>query len=578
MANLQTDEPSRQKPLRLWPGVAIVMLLLLARFVVPVFMPEATPYGVMGALVGGVALVVWWVFFSRAPWSERLGAIGLMMVALAATPFFVHKSIATGAMGMLFYVLAIPVLSLAFVAWAVATRHLSNRTRRAAMVATILLACGVWMLVRTGGFTGNFDNDLKWRWSETAEERLLAKAGDKPTLLQSAPAAVAAEADWPGFRGPERDGVIRGVRIETDWSASPPVELWRRPIGPGWSSFAVSGDLLYTQEQRGDDEVVACYNVTTGEPVWRHRDAARFWESNAGAGPRATPTLKDGRVYTFGATGILNVLDADDGTVVWSRNAASDTDTEVPGWGFASSPLVVDDVVIVAAAGQLVAYDLATGDPRWFGPAGGVSYSSPHLLTIDGVAQILLLNGAGATSVAPGDGTLLWEHPWPGSGIVQPALTADGDVLISALSASGGIGVRRVAVAHGPAGWTIEERWTSNRLKPYFNDFVIHDGHAFGFDGSILACIEVEDGKRKWKGGRYGHGQLVLLADQDVLLVLSERGELALVAAAPDQFTELARFPAIEGKTWNHPVLVDDVLLVRNGREMAAFRLSLTGG
>jgi outer membrane protein assembly factor BamB len=446
------------------------------------------------------------------------------------------------------------------------------------MVATILLACGVWTLVRTGGITGDTDSDFAWRWSETPEERLLAQAGDEPTAPPPTPAAAETEADWPGFRGPDRDGVVPGVRIETDWSASPPVELWRRPIGPGWSSFAVRGDLLYTQEQRGDDEIVTSYRVATGEPVWRHRDATRFWESNSGAGPRATPTLSDGRVYTFGATGILNALDAGDGAVVWSRNVASDAGAKVPYWGFASSPLVVDDVVIAAAAGQLVAYDLATGDPRWFGPDGGSGYSSPHLLTIDGVAQVLLLSGAGATSVAPADGTLLWEHPWPGVRIVQPALTTDGDVLISAAGAAGGISIRRVAVAHEPGGWTIEERWTSIRLKPYFNDFVVHDGHAFGFDGSILACIDVEDGKRKWKGGRYGHGQLVLLPDQDLLLVVSEQGELALVAATPDQFTELARFPVIEGKTWNHPVLVGDLLLVRNGREMAAFRLSLAGG
>ena len=203
-----------------------------------------------------------------------------------------------------------------------------------------------------------------------------------------------------------------------------------------------------------------------------------------------------------------------------------------------------------------------------------MSYSSPQLVTIDGVAQILLLSATGATSVAPADGTLLWEHAWPGTPIVQPALTADGDVLIS-VSDRQGNGMRRIAVAHGPGGWTVEERWTSNGLKPYFNDFVVHKGHAFGFDGSILACIDLEDGKRKWKGGRYGHGQLVLLPDQDLLLVLSEEGELALVGATPDQFTELARFPAIEGKTWNHPVLVGDVLLVRNGEEMAAFRLSL---
>ena len=261
---------------------------------------------------------------------------------------------------------------------------------------------------------------------------------------------------------------------------------------------------------------------------------------------------------------------------MWSRNVASDTKKEIPGWGFSGSPLVVGDLVIAAAAGTLAAYDLDTGDLRWVGPDGGGGYSSPHLLTIGGVSQVVLLNGPGATSVAPADGKLLWQHKLPsGARIVQPAVTAEGDVLIHDGEYGDGNHLRRIAVARGPSGWTSEERWSTMGLKPNFNDFVVHNGHAFGFDGRILSCVDLADGKRKWKGGRYGHGQLVLLPDQDLLLVLSEQGELALVGATPDQHTELARFKAIEGKTWNHPVLVGDILLVRNGEEMAAFRLAL---
>ena len=294
-----------------------------------------------------------------------------------------------------------------------------------------------------------------------------------------------------------------------------------------------------------------------------------------GAGPRGTPTFSNGRVYTLGGTGILNVLDAGDGTVVWSRNAATDTGAALPTWGFSSSPLVADDLVIVAASGALVAYDLTTGEPRWFGPAGGEreSYSSPHRVTLDGINQILMLRGAGLISVTPTDGTLLWEHPWAGYPILQPVLTADGGLLISV---NQGSGTRRISVSKAD-GWTADERWTSTRLKPYYSAFVVHNGHAFGFDGSLLACIDVENGARTWKGGRYGAGQLLLLADQDLLLVLSERGELALVAADPEKFTEHARVPAIGGKTWNCPVLIGDVLLVRNAEEMAAFRLSFPG-
>jgi len=609
---------SSPKPLRLWPAVVIAIVQVLVMFGVPLVAPDSGALiGMLGGVVGALAILVWWLLFSRAPWLERVGAIILMVAAVFATRAVAHASMVGAGQGMMIYFLPTPYLALALVAWAVTTRHLADGVRRAALVAAVFLACAPFDIIRTAGIKGGAGGEFHWRWTPTPEQLLLAKGGDEPKPLPpptavaaspGAPAETAKEtpaaatasvtpaaataraaaeetppasaamdtpAEWPGFRGPNRDSIIHGVQIKTDWSTSPPVEIWRRPIGPGWSSFAVHGDLLYTQEQRGDDEVVSCYRVSTGEPVWRHRDPIRFYESNGGAGPRATPTLSRGRVYTLGATALLNALDAATGKVVWSHNAATDTGRKTPEWGFTSSPLVVDDIVIVAVSGTLAAYDAATGKPRWVGPQHGGSYSSPQLATIDGVAQILLLSAPGVVSVSPADGKLLWEHTWEGGAIVQPALMADGGILINAMSAMGGIATRRLAVARGTGGWTVEERWTSNGLKPYYSDFVVHKGHAYGFDGSILACIDLEDGKRKWKGGRYGTGQLVLLADQDVLLVTSEDGELALVKATPDQFTELARIPALNSKTWNHPVLIGDRLLVRNGEEMVAFRLSL---
>jgi len=614
MPDMTARIESSRTPLRLWPGVVLVALQWLIRYVLPVVVPETSMIAVIGGIAGGAAVLIWWLFFSRAAWAERLGAVALMALGLFAASGIVHESVSNGMMGMMLPIFTVPLLSLALVAWAVASARFGATARWAALVGAIVVATGAMTLVRTGGISGDAVSDLHWRWTQTPEQRLLARDREEPVppaaTATAAPAikepespkeperpkeaarppqprgeeapaieepqaaVMAARADWPGFRGAARDGIVRGVSIVTDWSRMPPVELWRHPIGPGWSSFAVHGDLVYTQEQRGDAELVSSYRLANGAPVWRHRDAARFYESNGGAGPRGTPTFSDGRLYTLGATGLVNALDARTGAVIWSRNAGADTHKQIPAWGFAASPLVTDSTVVVAAAGMLAAYDRTTGHPKWIGPAAGGGYSSPQLATIDGVEQIVLVNAAGAVGVALADGQLLWKHEWPGDGITQPAVVG-ADILIgsgSGLDAANGL--RRLGLTHGADGWSVQERWTSGGLKPYFNDFVVLDGHAYGFDGSILACVDLADGKRKWKGGRYGHGQLVALPEQALLLVLSEDGELALVKASPDQFTEVARVPALEGKTWNHPVLTDDLLLVRNGQEMAAFRLS----
>lgn len=641
MSNPEPGEPAPRMPLRLWPGFALAALVLLLRFALPATGPESPLVGItamLGSVLAALAIAVWWLFFSRAPRTERLGAVALAVVALIATKaLLLHHSLAGGMMGFMFYLYAVPLLAVAVVVWAAATQRLREGARRAWLVAVILLACAVWTPLRIDGIMGEGTPQFAWRWTPTAEELLVrnagatalpaaarrpdilpaplpveapappatpgaAPAGGTPAISASeipppvpaatketpnetkenvaTPAATAtaleiAPPEWPGFRGRDRDGKVSGVRIATDWTAFPPKELWRRAVGPGWSSFAVRGHYVYTQEQRGEHEVVACYDLRTGEPVWAHRDAARFYEANAGAGPRATPTVSGSRVYTLGATGILNALDARTGAKAWSRNAPTDTGTGLPGWGFSASPLVVDDVVIVATAGALAAYDAATGERRWNGPDGESGYSSPHLATLHGVVQVLFMSGRGITSVDPSTGKVLWEHRLGmGARIVQPSVVGDGDVLVADNEQEG---MRRLAVSRTGDGWTVSERWATRGLKPYFNDFVVHNGHAFGFDGSILSCIDLADGARRWKGGRYGHGQVVLLPDQDLLLVLAEEGDLALVRAVPDGFTELARVPALHGKTWNHPVIVGNVLLVRNGEEMAAFRLPVAG-
>ena len=415
---MQNDPSTPGKPLRLWPGITAAVLLIVARFVIPAVAPEAEFMGVDAAMLsifGGIVLalvvLLWWLLFSRVPWTERLGAIPILAVAIIATRPLMHLSIQNGFMGWMFYIYAVPVsLGLALVGWALVSRRLYGWSRWAAMVVAIFIGCGAWTLARTNGILGGMA-DLEWRWTPTAEDRLLALAAAEPPVPSVAPAEAPRESpaaprdepvatpatkteptapadsrverpamavpavpgergapvearapgftrvEWPGFRGPGRDDVVRGVAIDTDWAASPPVQLWRRPIGPGWSSLAVADGRLYTQEQRGGDEIVACYDAATGKPVWMHRDPVRFWESNGGTGPRGTPTLDKGRVYTLGATGALNALDARTGTLAWTRNVLTDSGVKVPEWGFTSSPLVVDSVVVVAASGALAAYD-----------------------------------------------------------------------------------------------------------------------------------------------------------------------------------------------------------------------------
>ncbi len=420
--------PTRPIPLRLWPGILVAVAMVALRVLLHWLDPGNGGIGILGGILGTVLILIWWLFFSRAGWRARLGVLLLMGALLAATSRLVHPSISNGMMGMLLPIYAMPVMCLALVIWASTTRRLTNAGRRGSLAAAFLVVCCGFLILRTDGISGDAVSNFRLRWTPSAEDQLLSNSDAMVSaIVSNAPIsevrsgneASGSPREWPGFRGAERNGVVRGVRLSTNWSVSPPVVVWRRPVGPGWSSFAVHGNLLYTQEQRGTNEVVACYRVSTGEPVWQHADETRFWESNAGAGPRGTPTFAGGRLYTFGATGILNALDAITGTLIWSCRPTADTDAKVPEWGFASSPLLIAGSVVVATGSRLAAYESATGWRRWRGPTGGGGgYGSPHLLVIDGREQIAFQSGTGVIGVSPSDGSVLWRYAWKNDGIL----------------------------------------------------------------------------------------------------------------------------------------------------------------
>jgi outer membrane protein assembly factor BamB len=572
---------------RLWPAVAVVvlqwLLLLVPGWIWPgTFAQFYCWFG--GVIVGAVGLVLWWLFASRLRWADRGLGLLVLIAGLAAAWVFCDPTVRDSGVLMFF---ALPAVTTAWVLWLVATPFLRWPARRVSMLVVLLLVCGFWLLFRNEGVWGNISPTLRYRWSQTPEEKHLAevksgKLGSAPLETSAAAPLVFQPGDWPGFRGVDRSSRLTGVRIATDWNDHPPRQIWRHRIGPGWSSFAVVGNRLYTQEQRGDDELVVCYNAETGKEVWAHRDAERFSEAMAGPGPRATPTFHDGKIYAQGARGRLNCLDAATGRVLWSRDIKEDSGAKDPPiWGFAASPLVVGGIVTVFAGGpdgkSVLGYDTASGELAWAKGEGQLSYCSLQPARLGGVEQLLINTDRGLTAFDPARGEVLWEARWQlkdMARIVQPAVVSDSEVLIGT---GFGTGTRRVEVRHEGDNWATQEKWTTRAINPYFNDLVIHRGHLYGFDNNFLTCVSLEDGKGKWRARGYGNGQVLLLADQDLLLVLAETGEAALVEASPGGHKELGRFQALEGKTWNHPVVAHGKLFVRNGEEVACYQLTEAG-
>ena len=476
----------------------------------------------------------------------------------------------------------------------------SPATRMSPLVGAIAIGIVLASVFRIGQVDGNMIPRFEFRWKPAHH-----------TTLASLPATAAADAavepaptpespvpsgqsppggrDFPQFLGPDRNSRLTGIRLARDWTARPPKRLWRQPIGDGWSAFSVVGGLAVTMEQRGDDEYVSCYDLLSGNVVWAQPNRALHAEALGGVGPRATPTIDNGRVYTVGATGFVQCLNLVNGKRRWKQElyelaGLSQTDDEVGvAWGRANSPLVVDDRVIVPVGGKsggkmisLAAFDASSGALLWQAGERQISYSSPSVATFDGVRQIVSVN---ENSVAGHDiesGAVLWEFEWEGNS--SRNATASQTVAIDDhrlfVSKGYGVGAAMYRIAAKGGGWSVNNLWQSNRvLKTKFSNVAVLDRHAYGLSEDTLECVDLENGERVWRGDKYGKGQLLLV--DDLLLIQSEAGEIALVEANPEAPHELARFTALDGVCWNNICLAGKYLLIRNAREAACYELPL---
>lgn len=429
-----------------------------------------------------------------------------------------------------------------------------------------------------GSSSGSSFPKLSWKWAKETSTVIVAEKNDVAEVS-------AATADLLNFLGPDRNGKWDELHFNPDWNSHPPELVWRRAIGKAWSSFVVKGDLAITQQQNGDNEEVICLDILTGEEKWRYADtgvrlllekAENGGAAMGGDGPRSTPTIFGNRIFSLGSTGIANCLDLDTGTLIWSHNVIKDYDGELQRWGSANAPLVIPGEKCVIFAGtdrpgaNLIACDIETGAIRWIYRGSGASYSSPRILTFDGIEQIVSVNAKDVTGLDIKKGTELWKYNWPGNfpKVGQPIKVGENQILVTA---SYGVGSPLLEVSKSEAVWKVSEVWNSNRMKTKFSSAVIIGQHAYGLDEGRLASIDLESGKKVWKGEKFGFGQHLLFGNQ--LLIQGEKGYLATGTISPEGYTETGRIDALNSMTWNVPAVAGRLLLVRNDREAACFIL-----
>ena len=470
--------------------------------------------------------------------------------------------------------------------WILLFSGYSGRTRLMVLAGLIVAGAVAGALFKVEHLSGNLIPVFAFRWTPRADE--LLQVPEMSASRGDADLATTTEDDFPQFLGPNRDGTVTGLTLARDWEQNKPREVWRRPIGAGWSAFVAVNGFAVTQEQRGDLEMVTCYEAATGEPVWAQSVEARHATLAGGVGPRGTPTIHEGKVYALGATGILHCLDGANGEVLWREDLLErygvqpGEDEKGVAWGRSSSPLVVGDCVIVSAGGpaggpcrSLAAFHKETGEAIWESGDRQVSYSSPTLAMLDETLQVLSVNEDNISAHDPTTGKTLWSYDWPGGStsmpnVSQPVILGMNRVLLSKGYGGGALLLHVQVAADGLS--QVDEVWRTRRsLRTKFTNAVVHEGYIYGLSDGILECVDVETGVRQWKQGRYGHGQILRVGS--LLLVQAESGDVVMVEATPTELKELGRFTAFEEKTWNNLCLYGRLLLARNAEEAACYEL-----
>lgn len=464
-----------------------------------------------------------------------------------------------------------------------------NRRWLIGISGVVLLLIGLLcLLIRLDGFNGDRTPRFAWRWTPRTEEKLasyLVSKVDKSTMPVEREWTTPSQHDFPGFMGRDRNGNMGATRLRENWESEPPSPLWKHPVGLGWSSFSIVGQIAVNLEQRDQDECVVAYHARTGEELWCHPERTRFTNEH-GDGPRSTPTIVDGRVYSVGGTGLLTCIELGSGKLVWKQSLFSSIEQQNLYFGTTSSPCAIGDRVFVTpGAGEgrsAMAFHRDTGALLWSRGDDPASYASPLVAILDGTPQLLSFNGAGLRTYSL-DGEPLWFQPWVTQGtsrvnVAQPIVLAtesqrfggtEGAMVLISSGYDMGTCLLRIRQLNG--AWMPEEVWRSSQLKSKLSNFVVHKDHIYGLDNGLLTCLQLEDGVRTWKKGRYGHGQILLVGDR--LLIQAESGDIVLVDTDPSQHRELGRFQGLSSKTWNHPSLAGNLLIIRNDAEAAAYEL-----